>query len=110
MIDLIRVETSTDTRTHAAVPRGTPGAYFVGVPQLLEHRRFMLAALIPLLAFAPKSYEAYSPMCDIFVLTYMLCVTNVLMLLTSCVDSLNVHVTVLTTRKLRVFSFSLSRK
>jgi hypothetical protein len=25
-----------------------PGTYFVRVPQLLEHRRFMLAALIPL--------------------------------------------------------------
>jgi hypothetical protein len=48
MIDLICIEASTDTRTHAAVPQETSGAYFVRVPQLLEHRRFMLAALIPL--------------------------------------------------------------
>jgi len=72
MTDSIRIETSMDTRTHAAVSRG-PGAYFVRVPQLLEHRRFMLAALI--LSLSHLLRNCMKRIFQRVALTYALCVT-----------------------------------
>jgi hypothetical protein len=62
--DLIQVETSTGTRTHAPVPRGlTAAAYFVRVYTTLEPRRLQLTVLkLPFSHLLRLSCEAYFPL------------------------------------------------